>query len=146
LNKHKITFSDLPKSTIKEENLSHKELLQQQLAFGYTSEDVRTIITPMAETAYEPIGSMGTDTPLAVLSDQSQNLSNYFKQLFAQVTNPPIDPIRERMVMSTFTALGGASSILTTTENHCKQIAIRQPILSNAILQNCVISIILILK
>jgi glutamate synthase (NADPH/NADH) large chain len=132
LNKHKITFSDLPKSTIKEEKLSHKELLQQQLAFGYTTEDVRTIITPMAETAYEPIGSMGTDTPLAVLSDQSQNLSNYFKQLFAQVTNPPIDPIRERMVMSTFTALGGASSILTTTEHHCKQIAIRQPILSNS--------------
>jgi len=132
LNKHKITFADLPKSTIAEEKLSHKELLKQQLAFGYTSEDVRTIITPMAETAYEPIGSMGTDTPLAVLSDQSQNLSNYFKQLFAQVTNPPIDPIRERMVMSTFTALGGASSILTTTENHCKQIAIRQPILSNA--------------
>ena len=132
LNKHKITFSDLPKSTIGEEKLSHKELLQQQLAFGYTTEDVKTIITPMAETAYEPIGSMGTDTPLAVLSDQSQNLSNYFKQLFAQVTNPPIDPIRERMVMSTFTALGGASSILTTTENHCKQIAIRQPILSNA--------------
>lgn len=131
LNKHKITFSDLPKSTIKEERLSEKELLQQQLAFGYTSEDVRVIITPMAETAYEPIGSMGTDTPLAVLSDQSQNLSNYFKQLFAQVTNPPIDPIRERMVMSTFASLGGASSILTTTENHCKQIALRQPILSN---------------
>ena len=131
LNKHKITFSDLPKSIIKEEILSHKELLQQQLAFGYTSEDIKTIITPMAETAYEPIGSMGTDTPLAVLSDQSQNISNYFKQLFAQVTNPPIDPIRERMVMSTFTALGGASSILTTTEDHCKQIAIKQPILSN---------------
>lgn len=131
LNKHKITFSDLPKSTIKEDKLDHRALQQQQLAFGYTSEDIKTIITPMAETAYEPIGSMGTDTPLAVLSDQSQNLSNYFKQLFAQVTNPPIDPIRERMVMSTFASLGGASSILTTTENHCKQIAIRQPILSN---------------
>ena len=131
LNKHKITFSDLPKSIIREDKLSHKELLQQQLAFGYTSEDVKTIITPMAETAYEPVGSMGTDTPLAVLSDQSQNLSNYFKQLFAQVTNPPIDPIRERMVMSTFATLGGASSILTTTENHCKQISLRQPILSN---------------
>ncbi|HQO31096.1 MAG TPA: glutamate synthase large subunit [Chitinophagales bacterium] len=131
LNKHKITFKDLPKSTIPEEKLSKKELLTQQLAFGYTSEDVRVVIQPMAETAYEPIGSMGTDTPLAVLSNQSQNLSNYFKQLFAQVTNPPIDPIRERMVMSTFTTLGGASSILTTTENHCKQIAIRQPILTD---------------
>ena len=132
LNKHKITFSDLPKSTITIDNLSKKELLEQQLAFGYTSEDVNTIITPMAETGYDPIGSMGTDTPLAVLSDQSQNLSNYFKQLFAQVTNPPIDPIREKMVMSTFAVLGGASSILTINENHCKQIALRQPILSNA--------------
>jgi glutamate synthase (NADPH/NADH) large chain len=132
LNKHKITFSDLPKSTIGLENLSYKELLEQQLAFGYTSEDVRTIIQPMAESGYEPIGSMGTDTPLAVLSDQSQNLSNYFKQLFAQVTNPPIDPIREKMVMSTFAVLGGASSILTINENHCKQIALRQPIMSNS--------------
>lgn len=131
LNKNKITFSDLPNSPIKEENLSADELIQQQLVFGYTSEDVRVIITPMAETAYEPIGSMGTDTPLAVLSDQYQNLSNYFKQLFAQVTNPPIDPIRERMVMSTFTSLGGASSILTTNEDHCKQIAIQQPILTD---------------
>ncbi|MCB0507336.1 MAG: glutamate synthase large subunit [Bacteroidetes bacterium] len=131
LNKHKITFSNLPKSNIKEEKLSKRELLEQQLAFGYTSEDIKTIITPMAESGSEPVGSMGTDTPLAVLSNQSQNLSNYFKQLFAQVTNPPIDPIRERMVMSTFATLGGASSILTTTENHCKQISIRQPILSN---------------
>ncbi|MDB5227533.1 MAG: glutamate synthase subunit alpha, partial [Bacteroidota bacterium] len=131
LDKNKITFKDLPKSTIPEERLTQKELLTQQLAFGYTTEDVRLIIQSMAETAYEPIGSMGTDTPLAILSDQSQNLSNYFKQLFAQVTNPPIDPIREKMVMSTFTALGGASSILTTTEHHCKQIAIRQPILTD---------------
>ncbi len=131
LNKNKITFKDLPKSTIPEKKLSQKELLTQQLAFGYTSEDVKVILQPMAETGYEPVGSMGTDTPLAILSDQSQNLSNYFKQLFAQVTNPPIDPIRERMVMSTFTALGGASSILTTTEHHCKQIAIRQPILTD---------------
>jgi glutamate synthase (NADPH/NADH) large chain len=131
LNKHKITFKDLPNSTKEEIRLSKNELLKQQLAFGYTSEDIKVIIEPMASTAYEPIGSMGTDTPLAVLSDQSQNISNYFKQLFAQVTNPPIDPIRERMVMSTFTTLGGASSLLTTSENHCKQIHIRQPILTN---------------
>lgn len=131
LDKHKITFDDLPKSPIQHKALSKKELLAQQLAFGYTTEDVKTIIEPMATTAYEPIGSMGTDTPLAVLSDQSQNISNYFKQLFAQVTNPPIDPIREKMVMSTFTTLGGATSLLTTSENHCKQIHISQPILTN---------------
>ena len=131
LNKHKITFKDLPKSTIKQEEFTADELLQQQIVYGYTSEDIRMILEPMASTGYEPVGSMGTDTPLAVLSSQSQNLSSYFKQLFAQVTNPPIDPIRERLVMSTFTNLGGASSILTTNENHCKQISIRQPILTN---------------
>jgi glutamate synthase (NADPH) large chain len=75
---------------------------------------------------------MGTDTPLAVLSDQSQNISNYFKQLFAQVTNPPIDPIRERLVMSTFTMLGGGTSILEARPESCKQISIRQPILTDA--------------
>src|SRR5690606_8653032 len=87
---------------------------------------------PMAESGYEPLGSMGTDTPLAVLSHQSQNMSNYFKQLFAQVTNPPIDPIRERLVMSTFTMLGGGTSILETLPESCNQISIRQPILTDA--------------
>jgi len=132
LTKNKITFSDLPQSPLVEEKLSEKTLFEQQQAFGYSTEDVRVIITPMAKTAYEPLGSMGTDTPLAVLSDQSQNISNYFKQLFAQVTNPPIDPIRERLVMSTFSMLGGGTSILETKPESCKQISIRQPILTDA--------------
>jgi glutamate synthase (NADPH/NADH) large chain len=132
LTKNKITFSDLPKSPIITEQLNSSELYDQQQAFGYTTEDVRVIITPMAESGYEPLGSMGTDTPLAVLSEQSQNVSNYFKQLFAQVTNPPIDPIRERLVMSTFSMLGGATSILETKPESCKQISIRQPILSDS--------------
>jgi glutamate synthase (NADPH) large chain len=132
LTKNKITFADLPQSPIVEEALDEKSLFRQQQAFGYTTEDIRVIITPMAETAYEPLGSMGTDTPLAVLSHQSQNISNYFKQLFAQVTNPPIDPIRERLVMSTFTMLGGGTSILETLPESCKQISIRQPILTDA--------------
>ncbi len=72
----------------------------RQRAFGYTDEDLRMILGPMAGNGEEPIGSMGTDTPLACLSDKPQPLFNYFKQLFAQVTNPPIDPIREEMVMS----------------------------------------------
>lgn len=131
LTKNKITFSDLPQSPLVEHHLSKPELFEQQQAFGYTTEDVKVIITPMAKTAYEPLGSMGTDTPLAVLSDQSQNISNYFKQLFAQVTNPPIDPIRERLVMSTFSMLGGGTSILETRPDSCKQISIRQPILSD---------------
>lgn len=82
-------------------DLSDKEtLLEQQQAFGYSDEDVRVILQPMAQNGEEPVGSMGTDTPLAVLSEKPQLLSNYFKQLFAQVTNPPIDPLRERSVMS----------------------------------------------
>jgi glutamate synthase (NADPH/NADH) large chain len=132
LTKNKITFADLPQSPIVEEPLDEKSLFEHQQAFGYTTEDIRVIIKPMAESAYEPLGSMGTDTPLAVLSHQSQNMSNYFKQLFAQVTNPPIDPIRERLVMSTFTMLGGGSSILETLPESCKQISIRQPILTDA--------------
>lgn len=132
LTKNKITFSDLPDSPKVEIPIDSTELFELQQAFGYTSEDVKVIITPMAQTAYEPLGSMGTDTPLAVLSDQSQNISNYFKQLFAQVTNPPIDPIRERLVMSTFSMLGGGTSILETLPDSCKQISIKQPILTDA--------------
>lgn len=132
LTKNKITFADLPQSPIVEEPLDEKSLFEHQQAFGYTTEDIKVIIKPMAESGYEPLGSMGTDTPLAVLSHQSQNMSNYFKQLFAQVTNPPIDPIRERLVMSTFTMLGGGTSILETLPESCKQISIRQPILTDA--------------
>ncbi len=132
LTKNKITFSDLPLSDKTERKLSKEELIKAQQAFGYTTEDVKMLIQPMAEGAKEPLGSMGTDIPLAVLSDQSQHLSNYFKQLFAQVTNPPIDPIRERLVMSTFTTLGGASSLLESGPEHCKQISIKQPILTNS--------------
>jgi glutamate synthase (NADPH/NADH) large chain len=81
-------------------HLEHDQVFKYQKAFGYSTEDLETIIAPMCIDGKEPIGSMGTDIPLAVLSDQPQHLSSYFKQLFAQVTNPPIDPIRERMVMS----------------------------------------------
>ena len=80
-----------------------KTLIQRQNAYGYTSEDVKALLLPMAEKGYEAIGSMGDDTPQAILSKESRHLSNYFKQHFAQVSNPPIDPIRERLVMSLFT-------------------------------------------
>jgi len=86
----------------------------------------------MAVRAAEPIGSMGADTPLAILSKQSQHIANYFKQLFAQVSNPPIDPIRERMVMSLFTRVGESLNILDETELHTKQIHISQPVLLNS--------------
>ncbi|MEO1054517.1 MAG: glutamate synthase large subunit [Bacteroidota bacterium] len=112
----KVTFDD-------------KTLKQRQHAYGYTTEDLNFILGPMADKATEPVGSMGADTPLAVLSDQSQHLSNYFKQLFAQVSNPPIDPIRERMVMSLFTRVGDSLNVLDESPEHTKQVHISQPVL-----------------
>ena len=95
--------------------LDHGTILCRQRAFGYTDEDLRMILEPMAASGQEPIGSMGTDTPLACLSDRPQPLFNYFKQLFAQVTNPPIDPIREEMVMSLISFIGTERNILEET-------------------------------
>ncbi len=106
-------------------------LLRRQRAFGYTDEDLRMILAPMAEKGEEPIGSMGTDTPLACLSDKPQPLFNYFKQLFAQVTNPPIDPIREEMVMSLTSYIGTERNILAETPAHCHTLKLLQPILTN---------------
>jgi glutamate synthase (NADPH/NADH) large chain len=105
-------------------------LLKRQIAFGYSSEDLRMILAPMGQTGLEAIGSMGTDVPLAVLSEQSQHLSNYFKQLFAQVTNPPIDSIRERAIMSLISFVGGTENILTETPKHCRQIELPHPVLT----------------
>ncbi|MEL7145142.1 MAG: glutamate synthase central domain-containing protein, partial [Bacteroidota bacterium] len=105
-------------------------LLVHQKAYGYSAEDIKLILRPMAEKAVEPVGSMGADAPLAVLSKKSQHLSSYFKQFFAQVSNPPIDPIRERMVMSLFTRLGESLNILEETPEHTKQIHVSQPVLS----------------
>jgi glutamate synthase (ferredoxin) len=109
----------------------HRKVLQRQQAFGYTFEDLRFIVGPMAQTGVQPLGSMGTDTPLAVLSNKSQLLYNYFKQLFAQVTNPPIDPIREEIVTSTETMLGGEGNLLEPTPESCRMIKLKHPILSN---------------
>ncbi len=100
-------------------------------AFGYSREDLKVVIKPMAEFAQEPVGSMGNDTPHAVLSDKPQLLYNYFKQLFAQVTNPAIDPIREELVMSLRTYLGPEKNILEETPGHCYKLKIDNPILSN---------------
>ena len=115
--------------------VSHSvERYEQMLhVFGYSKEDVEKIITPMATTGAEPISSMGNDTPLAILSDQPQLLYNYFRQQFAQVTNPPIDPIREELVMSLTEYIGAVGmNILTPNESHCKMVRLNHPILSNA--------------
>ncbi|MBT1707074.1 glutamate synthase large subunit [Fulvivirgaceae bacterium PWU5] len=114
-----------------ETSFDEKTLVQRQNAYGYTAEDIKTIILPVAEKGYEAIGSMGDDTPPAILSKESRHISNYFKQLFAQVSNPPIDPIRERLVMSLFTRVGASLNVLDETPQHTNQIHISQPVLLN---------------
>ncbi|MHC4434947.1 MAG: glutamate synthase central domain-containing protein, partial [Planctomycetota bacterium] len=106
-------------------------IAQRMRAFGYTSEELRMILTPMAVDGQEPVGSMGNDTPLAVLSDRPKLLFNYFKQLFAQVTNPPIDPLREGLVMSLMMFTGKRLNILAETAQHCRQLKLPHPILTN---------------
>src|SRR3954467_3023522 len=112
-------------------HLEHDQVFKYQKAFGYSKEDLETLIAPMALEGKEPVGSMGSDTPLAVLSDQPQHLSSYFKQLFAQVTNPPIDPIRERLVMSLATFVGNVGSLLEENELTCHTVALKHPVLNN---------------
>ena len=106
-------------------------LLKRQKIFGYTQEEIKKIIAPMALNGKEAIGSMGTDTPLAVLSDKTQLLYNYFKQLFAQVTNPPLDGIREEIVTDFSLAIGGDVNIFDISEKQCQKLKIQNPVISN---------------
>jgi glutamate synthase domain-containing protein 2/glutamate synthase domain-containing protein 1/glutamate synthase domain-containing protein 3 len=110
--------------------LETTSLIERQRAFGYTMEDLTTILAPMAYKGKEPDGSMGTDTPLAVFSQRPQPLFNYFKQLFAQVTNPPIDPVREELVMSLNMSLGPEGNFFDETAEHCRRVMLEQPILT----------------
>jgi len=107
-------------------------LTQQQIAFGYSAEELEMILKPMFRDGAEPVGSMGDDTPLAVLSLQPRLLYTYFKQHFAQVTNPPIDPIREKLVMSLYTVIGRRGNLLSESPEHCRQVMLDSPILLNA--------------
>jgi glutamate synthase (ferredoxin) len=107
-------------------------LLELQRAFGYTLEDLKVILAPMATDGAEPIGSMGNDTPLAVLSDRPQLLANYFKQLFAQVTNPPLDAIREEIITSMITTIGGEGNLLASTPEQARLLRLETPIITNA--------------
>jgi len=131
LNKYKIRLEELPEPRVTFTELQHDQIFKYQKAFGYTTEDVESIITPMALDGKEPIGSMGSDIPLAVLSDEPQHLSSYFKQLFAQVTNPPIDPIRERLVMSLATFAGNNGNLLVEDPLACHCVALKHPVLTN---------------
>jgi glutamate synthase (NADPH/NADH) large chain len=131
LNKYKIRMEELPEPRVSFTHLEHDQVFKYQKVFGYSTEDLEMIITPMATEGKEPIGSMGIDVPLAVLSDQPQHLSSYFKQLFAQVTNPPIDPIRERLVMSLATFAGSNGNLLVEDPLDCHNVALKHPVLTN---------------
>jgi glutamate synthase (NADPH) large chain len=130
----KVLLEDLPEATNSIQP-NHETLLQRQQTFGYTQEDEQVLLKPMAIDGVEPTGSMGTDTPLAVLSDRPQLLFNYFKQLFAQVTNPPVDPIREKLVFSLNTYLGAEGNLLDTKSEQCRLLALPHPILLNSDLE-----------
>ncbi|HQS50424.1 MAG: glutamate synthase large subunit [Sphingobacteriales bacterium 17-39-43] len=135
LENYKIRLEDLAEPRVAFTQLSNESTFKYQQVFGYSREDIDTLIKPMALTGKEAVGSMGTDTPLAVFSDRPQHLANYFKQLFAQVTNPPIDPIRERLVMSLAGFMGNNGNILDEDEMHCHCVALPHPVLSNTELE-----------
>ncbi|MEZ4983894.1 MAG: glutamate synthase large subunit [Saprospiraceae bacterium] len=132
LDANRLTMDDLALDEKVGTSLDYKTLLRLQQLHGYTKEDLSVIIEPMISKGQDPIGSMGADIPLACLSRQTQHLSNYFKQLFAQVTNPPIDPIRERSVMSLYAMLGGADNILDVKPDRARFIHLDEPLLTNA--------------
>src|SRR5918994_65649 len=129
LEEGEIHLNDLPEPGV-DPRPEPATLLQRQRAFGYTIEDQRILLAPMAQNGKEPDGSMGTDTPLAVLSERPQLLFSYFKQHFAQVTNPPIDPLREELVMSLKMSLGPEQNLFDETREHCRRVLIDQPVLT----------------
>ena len=110
---------------------NHESVVRRQIAFGYTEEELRILLTPMAASGAEPLGSMGTDTPTAVLSQRSRLLYDYFVELFAQVTNPPLDAIREEVVTSMARVMGPEQNLLEPTAASCRQIVLRWPVLDN---------------
>jgi glutamate synthase (NADPH) large chain len=130
LKDNQITIDQLPAPS-RMQQPDAETLLRRQRAFGYSDEDLRMILRPMASMGEEPVGSMGTDTPLACLSDKPQSLFNYFKQLFAQVTNPPIDSIREEIVMSLISYIGAERNILSEAPENCHMLKLAHPLLTN---------------
>jgi len=129
LNKNLVHLKDIPYNDCPV-FFNEETLKKRQIIFGYTQEDINTIILPMAQHSKEPIGSMGNDVPIAVLSERPQLLYNYFKQLFAQVTNPPLDGIREELITDISLTLGSDSNIFDIDENHCKKLKIGNPVIS----------------
>ena len=134
VTQYRISLDELPEP-LNVPQPDHQTIRQRQQAFGYTVEELKMVITPMVVTGEEAVSSMGTDTPLAVLSERPQLLFKYFKQLFAQVTNPPIDPIREQLVMSLVTNIGPKPNVMDEAPESCRRIKVQQPILTNSDLQ-----------
>jgi glutamate synthase (NADPH/NADH) large chain len=130
LASNRVPIDDLPEPPHVHEP-DHETVLQRQLAFGYTQEDLRLLMLPMAATGGEAIGSMGTDAALAVLSDRPRLLYDYFKQLFAQVTNPPLDGIREELVTQVSTSIGPEGNLLNASASSCRQLSLKSAILDN---------------
>lgn len=130
LNTHMASIAELPAAKPVHEPDHDTVLLRQQI-FGYTHEDLKILMAPMARAGEEALGSMGTDTPLAVLSDRAPSLFSYFKQLFAQVTNPPLDAIREELVTSMSSALGPERNLLKAEPENCRMIKIQSPVMDN---------------
>jgi glutamate synthase (ferredoxin) len=131
LDEQLVELSQLKEGTEPVPKIEAEKILQQQMAFGYTFEDLRLLLTPMAQNGVEAVGAMGTDTPLAVLSERSKLLYDYFQQMFAQVTNPPIDCIREAIITSAETTIGREGNLLEPTPESCHLISLKTPILSN---------------
>mgnify|MGYP005833599965 CR=1 FL=1 len=130
LNQHLINLEQLPVAT----NVcqpEHETVIQRQKAFGYSFEDLRLILAPMAKDGVDPVGAMGIDSPLAVLSEKPQLLYNYFKQLFAQVTNPPIDALREEIITATETMMGSEGDLISPVPESCRQIKLKTPVIDN---------------
>jgi glutamate synthase (ferredoxin) len=130
LTEHMVDLDAIPVPSC-EPAESHNTVAERQRAFGYTFEELRLLLAPMARVGVEATGSMGNDTPLAVLSDRPQNLFNYFKQLFAQVTNPPIDCIREELITSSLLNIGGEGNLIDPTPETARVIKLKSPVLSN---------------
>ncbi|KNZ41909.1 glutamate synthase large subunit [Acetobacterium bakii] len=134
LQKHNLTLDMLPEPKTTE-IIENESLVKRQKSFGYTYEDLKSLIIPMAKDGVDPIGAMGNDSPLAVLSDKSQLLFNYFKEMFAQVTNPPIDALREELITGTEVYLGGEGNLINPLPESCHQISLSTPILGNGDLE-----------
>ncbi|MGB3300637.1 MAG: glutamate synthase central domain-containing protein, partial [Phormidesmis sp.] len=137
LDQHLVTLEQLPEAkALEAKALEAKAVTKRQIAFGYTFEELRMLLAPMGKDAVEAIGAMGTDTPLPVLSNRPKLLYNYFQQLFAQVTNPPIDSIREAIITSAITTIGSECNLLEPTPESCHLIQLKTPFITDSELAN----------